>query len=55
MGSLKDVLNSAAGTRFREYIGKGLTFPEAYTLAAWDRLTALGDERAARAENANSP
>ena len=49
MGSLKDVLNSDAGTRFREYVRKGLSFPEAYTLAARERLTALGDERTARA------
>ena len=44
-----DVLNSDAGPRFREYVGKGLGFAEAYTRAARERLTALGDERAARA------
>lgn len=41
------ILNSEAGPKFREYVGKGLSFVDAYTLAAKDRLASLQSNRAA--------
>ena len=41
------ILNSEAGPKFREYVDKGLSFVDAYTLAAKDRLASLQSNRAA--------
>lgn len=41
------ILNSEAGPKFREYVSKGLSFVDAYTLAARDRLSSLQSNRAA--------
>lgn len=49
MKNLNAVLKSEAGPKFREYVGRGLSFVEAYRLAAADRLAALRDAKAAEA------
>ena len=40
MKDLGAILNSDAGPKFREYVGRGLNFVDAYTLAARDKLAA---------------
>ena len=49
MRDLGDILRSDAGESFRRYVGMGLDFVDAYTLAARERLEEL---RARRAEDA---
>ncbi len=43
------ILRSENGERFRRYVRRGLSFTEAYKLAAEDRLTRLREGRAAEA------
>lgn len=45
MKSLKDILTSEAGPKFREYVHRGLNFVEAYKLAAENRLNNLRNVR----------
>ena len=45
MKDLVTILNSQAGQKFREYVDKGLTFTEAYKLAAHDRLAGISGNR----------
>ena len=49
MTDVRAILRSDAGPKFREYVRKGLTFVEAFRLAAADRLEALRDAKAAEA------
>lgn len=46
MTDIKAILASESGDKFREYVGKGLNFVDAYTLAAKDRLTRIQANRA---------
>lgn len=45
MTDLKSILESDAGPRFREYVGKGLDFVDAYKLAAEKRLAGIQTNR----------
>lgn len=49
MTDMDAILESEAGERFRHYVGLGLDFIEAYTLAAKDRLAGIKSNRQARA------
>ena len=49
MEDLGCILRSESGERFRRYVRRGLSFVEAYTLAARDRLNGLREERAREA------
>ena len=49
MTDLTAILRSEAGNRFRDYVRRGLSFTEAYTLAARDRLAGIAAERAGNA------
>ena len=46
MRDLGDILRSDAGESFRQYVGMGLDFVDAYTLAARERLEELRSRRA---------
>lgn len=46
MKDLDAILNSAAGPKFRELVGKGLDFKDAYELAAKERLAGIRANRA---------
>jgi len=54
MTDLGAILRSEAGPRFREYVGRGLDFVDAYTLAARDKLGRLAAERAGNAARAKA-
>lgn len=45
MTDLNAILRSDAGPRFREYVGKGLDFLDAYKLAAEERLAGIAQNR----------
>lgn len=45
MTDLKSILESEAGPKFREYVGKGLDFVDAYKLAAEGRLAGIKSNR----------
>ena len=45
MEDLGSILRSESGERFRRYVRRGLSFVEAYNLAARDRLDALREDR----------
>ena len=45
MTDLKSILESEAGPKFREYVGKGLDFVDAYKLAAEVRLAGIQTNR----------
>ena len=45
MKDLGTILNSEAGEKFRQYVGRGFTFLEAYKLAAEDRLRKISGNR----------
>ena len=47
MTDLGAILDSEAGESFRKYVGMGLDFVDAYTLAARERLRELRDRRVA--------
>lgn len=47
MTDLKAILSSRAGGEFRKYVGMGLSFLDAYTLAAREKLGELRDRRTA--------
>lgn len=49
MEDLGCILRSESGERFRRYVRRGLSFVEAYTLAARDRLNGLREDRAREA------
>lgn len=49
MEDLGCILRSESGERFRRYVRRGLSFVEAYTLAARDRLNGLLEDRAREA------
>ena len=49
MEDLGCILRSESGERFRRYVRRGLSFVEAYTLAARDRLDGLREEKAREA------
>ena len=49
MEDLGCILRSENGERFRRYVRRGLSFVEAYTLAAKDRLNGLLEDRAREA------
>ncbi len=49
MKSLRDILLSEAGPKFREYVNRGLNFVEAYKLAAEKRLENLRSSKAKEA------
>ena len=54
MHDLGDILRSDAGESFRRYVGMGLDFVDAYTLAARDRLEELRSRRAEDAARAKA-
>ena len=47
MKDLPTILRSEAGPRFRAYVARGMTFLEAYTLAAQDRIQTIAANRKA--------
>ena len=49
MEDLGCILRSESGERFRRYVRRGLSFVEAYTLAARDKLNGLREDRAREA------
>ena len=49
MEDLGCILRSESGERFRRYVRRGLSFVEAYTLAARDRLNDIREDRAREA------
>ena len=49
MEDLGCILRSESGERFRRYVRRGLSFVEAYTLAARDRLDDIREDRAREA------
>lgn len=49
MADLGCILRSESGERFRRYVRRGLSFVEAYTLAARERLNGLREDRAREA------
>ena len=53
MTDLGAILDSNAGERFRQYVGMGLDFVDAYTLAAQERLGELRERRMAENRRAN--
>ena len=54
MTDLGAILDSNAGERFRQYVGMGLDFVDAYTLAARERLGELRERRMAENRRPNA-
>lgn len=54
MKDLSAILQSEYGEKFREYVGRGLNFTEAYTLAARDRLATIAAGRGSKAAAAKA-
>lgn len=54
MTDLSSILKSEYGEKFREYVGRGLNFTDAYTLAARDRLANIAAGRGSKAAAAKA-